>query len=137
MNGDLARAPGKGKAMEKHITLLGVFHIVYHALGLVIGILIISLLGWVVHFVGEPEVSSILGMVMTILGFFLIIIAVPGIIAGVGLIKQRPWGRILALVVGIIDLLDIPLGTALGVYTIWVLMSDDSVPLFPSQAQAS
>ena len=123
--------------MEKHITLLGVFHIVYHALGLVVGIVMISLLTWVVHFVGEPEVSSILGMIMSILGFFLIIIAVPGIIAGVGLLKKRPWARILALVMGVIDLLDIPLGTALGAYTIWVLMRDESVPLFPSQAQSS
>ena len=122
--------------MEKHITLLGVFHIVYHALGLVIGIGMISLLTWVVHFVGEPQVSSILGMVMSIIGFFLIL-AIPGIIAGVGLRKKRPWARIFALVIGIIDLLDIPLGTALGAYTIWVLMSDESIPLFPSQAQVS
>jgi hypothetical protein len=121
--------------MEKHITLLGVLHIVYHALGLLIGVLIVSLLGWIVHFVGEPEVSSILGMVMSIIAFFMIVISVPGIIAGIGLVKRRPWSRILALVIGIIDLLDIPLGTALGVYTIWVLMSDESVPLFPSQPQ--
>ena len=122
--------------MEKHITLLGVFHIVYHALGFVIGILIISLLTWVGHFVGEPEVASILAVVASVIGFFLIILAIPGIIAGIGLLTKRPWARILALVVGIIDLLDIPVGTALGVYTLWVLMSDESIPLFQSHASS-
>ena len=122
--------------MEKHITLLGVLHIVYHALCLLVGILIVSLLGWIVHFVGEPEVSSILGMVMSIIGFFLIVLSVPGIIAGIGLLKMRPWARILALVMGIIDLLDIPLGTALGIYTLWALMSDDAVALFQRQTSS-
>jgi ABC-type glycerol-3-phosphate transport system permease component len=59
---------------------------------------------------------------------FLTIAAVLGVIAfasiltGWGLLKVRPWGRMLALVMGFIALLHPPFGTALGIYTLYVLL---------------
>ena len=58
-------------------------------------------------------------------------LAIPGIIAGIGLVQRRPWARVLALVVGAIGLLDIPVGTALGIYTFWVLMRDEAIDFLP------
>jgi hypothetical protein len=43
------------------------------------------------------------------------------LIAGYGLLQRRPWGRIVAIIVAILALLKIPFGTALGIYTLWVL----------------
>ncbi|HVB33302.1 MAG TPA: zinc ribbon domain-containing protein [Patescibacteria group bacterium] len=45
-----------------------------------------------------------------------------GLAAGWGLWHQRAWGRILALILGVFALFRIPLGTALGIYTLWVLL---------------
>jgi hypothetical protein len=41
--------------------------------------------------------------------------------AGFGLLNRRPWGRIVAIIAAVLALLKFPLGTALGIYTLWVL----------------
>ena len=43
------------------------------------------------------------------------------ILTGYALLTRRPWGRVLAIVFGILALLKLPFGTALGIYTLWVL----------------
>jgi hypothetical protein len=45
-------------------------------------------------------------------------------IAGWGLLKMQPWGRIFALVMAFLNLIHLPFGTALGVYTLFVLLPD-------------
>ncbi len=53
---------------------------------------------------------------------FVGVIAAAQLIAAWGLLERRPWGRILALIVGVLALIHIPFGTALGIYTLWVLL---------------
>jgi hypothetical protein len=53
-------------------------------------------------------------------------------VAGYGLLRRRAWGRILALVVGFLGLVDFPLGTAIGIYTFWVLLQDSAADYFTS-----
>jgi hypothetical protein len=43
------------------------------------------------------------------------------VLTGFALLTRQPWGRILAIVFGIFALIHFPLGTALGIYTLWVL----------------
>jgi ABC-type glycerol-3-phosphate transport system permease component len=49
------------------------------------------------------------------------ITAALALLVGYALLTRRPWGRTLAIVVGILTLLKPLLGTALGIYTLWVL----------------
>lgn len=49
-----------------------------------------------------------------------------GIVTGIGLLHRERWGRILAIVAGVLVLLKPVLGTALGIYTLWVLVPSDS-----------
>lgn len=51
-----------------------------------------------------------------------------------GLRHRRAWARLLALALAAFDVLLVPLGTALGLYAIWVLLHEDARPLFPSGA---
>ena len=53
----------------------------------------------------------------------LLVKAAAGIAAGLGLLQRQDWGRVLAIVLGVISLINIPFGTALGIYTLWVLVS--------------
>ena len=46
--------------------------------------------------------------------------------AGVSLLMHKSWGRILAIVIGILALITIPFGTALVIYTLWVLAPSTS-----------
>ena len=63
----------------------------------------------------------------------LIAVSVPGIVGGVGLLRSKSWARYVILVLSILDLLNIPIGTALGIYGIWVLVNDETVRLLDSR----
>jgi len=58
------------------------------------------------------------------------VLALPGIVAGIGLLQFRPWARILTLILSGFDLLHVPFGTLLGVYGFWVLLSRETEQLF-------
>jgi hypothetical protein len=116
----------KGLAMEKekHIAILGILHIARGAIVLLLGMMGFGLFAGIGVLSGDPTALGILGILGTLAVVFMSVIALPSILAGVGLLRRHAWGRILALVVGFLSLIDIPFGTALGVYTIWVLMDD-------------
>jgi hypothetical protein len=115
---------------EKHVHLLGILHIVHSALMLLIGLGVFVLLMGIGIISQSQDAILVLGIVGMLVAGFLILLSVPGIVGGIGLLKFKQWGRILGLIVGFLNLLDIPLGTALGVYTIWVLLREDVVKVF-------
>lgn len=45
-----------------------------------------------------------------------------GAVAGWGLLEHAPWGRVMAMIVAFLSLLHFPLGTALGIWTLVVLL---------------
>lgn len=52
------------------------------------------------------------------------------IVVGVTLRRRRHWSRLGALMLGSVDLALVPYGTAVGAYTLWVLLSEDGKRLF-------
>jgi hypothetical protein len=58
------------------------------------------------------------------------IVSLPCIIAGFGLLRYRQWARTLTIVLSAVNLMNVPLGTALGLYGLWVLLSPETEPLF-------
>ena len=120
--------------MENHIKAVGILWIVKGILGLFVGFLIMAILLGVGFFAGAASGDDIVLPILASIGFFvgtiLGLLSIPEIIAGFGIMKYKQWARILGLVVGALNLLDIPLGTALGIYTFWVLLKDDSTKLF-------
>ena len=82
-------------------------------------------------FAASAHVSiPILGGIAAFIFFFLLAISLPGVIAGIGLLQFRSWARILTIVLSVLDLIHVPFGTALGVYGLWVLLSQGSERLF-------
>ena len=61
---------------------------------------------------------------------FLVLISLPGLITGIGLLKYQSWARIVGIVLAAINLINIPFGTALGIYGLWVLLNKQTEPLF-------
>ena len=109
------------------VTLVAVLHIVYHALAFIIGLIVLGILSTIGLISGDPCAAAFLATIGSIVAGFFIVLAIPGIIAGVGLLQRKSWSRVLTLIVGAIGLLDIPVGTALGIYTFWVLMRDEAI----------
>ncbi|HMK39871.1 MAG TPA: hypothetical protein VK569_11050 [Bacteroidota bacterium] len=112
--------------MKKHIELLGILHLVYSSIALFVGIFCFMLLSGIGFLAHDAVALGVLGSIGMVICIIITILAVPGIIAGIGLLRMRSWARIIALIVGCLNLLHVPFGTALGVYTLWVLLNDES-----------
>jgi hypothetical protein len=129
--------------VREHIKILGILNIVmgaFTALGglaaLVVtggmaGVITASATDYQDRTVAAPVIAGI-GMAV---GVFLLLLSLPSIIGGWGLIKFRPWSRIVVIVLSVLHLLNIPLGTALGVYGLWVLFSEEGRRILESGGQ--
>ena len=124
----------KERDLDTHVKVLGWLYILSSALMLVMGFL------GLLFFAGigllsaiestEPEAFAILTILGTLGLIFFGLLSLPGLAAGYGLLKHKSWGRILALIVGIFKIFNFPLGTALAIYTFWVLIQDDANAYF-------
>lgn len=119
--------------MKAQVELVGILHIVYSSLGILIAIACFALLSGIGWISGDETAMGVLGLIGMFIAFFLGILSIPGIIAGIGLLKLKPWARILAIIVSCLDLFHIPFGTALGVYTLYVLMNDEAIRLLSGE----
>ena len=117
--------------MDKHVKLIGIFWIVLGSISFLGGFIIFGVLLGISFFpdLGN-EAPSILRIVGSSVGLFLWILSVPKIICGIGLLKRYEWARILTLIIAFLGLLNIPLGTALGIYSFIILLKDDTIKLF-------
>jgi hypothetical protein len=73
-----------------------------------------------------PDVPAFVFPLLHGIGIFLLCGAAIGLLAGWGLLEGQPWARMLAIVLAFLNLLHIPFGTALGIYTLWVLLPAQS-----------
>lgn len=111
-----------------HVRNLGIVWIVVSALR----VLPILGLNWFWHFGGDavwPYRGIFPGHWMGLfgaLGAFWALTGLVGVLAGWGLLDRQPWARTLAIVLGCIALIHFPFGTALGIYTLWVLLPAES-----------
>jgi hypothetical protein len=116
--------------MEKHITVVAAFHIGFSIMGILMAIFVFLLLNIIGIASQESKAQLVLTIVSTGIALFFLILSIPGIIGGIGLFKRRNWARILILVISALNLLNIPFGTALAIYSIWVLVHDETVKIF-------
>jgi hypothetical protein len=122
--------------MDTHVKVLGALQIACGAMGLMAAVLLVFLFGGAAGIVGasgDPQASiavPIIGLTGMALVMFLLVMSLPAVITGIGLLRLRPWARIAGIVLSIIGLIMIPFGTIVGVYGLWVLFSKDTERLF-------
>lgn len=121
--------------MDTHVKVLAFLYIIFGALGTLFGLGMMALLSFigVAGAASDPDAwmaMPILGITGAALGVFILILSLPGVIAGFGLLKYRPWARILTIVLSALNLMNIPFGTIVGVYGLWVMLSDEGSRLF-------
>jgi len=121
--------------LDKHIQLLGIFWIAHGGLIFLGGLFTFGLL-FGLSFLPELESDGV--TILRVVGLsaagLMWLLSFPKIIAGAGLLKRMEWARILTLVLSFLALLNIPLGTALGVYSLVVLLREDTIQLFNQKA---
>ena len=118
--------------MRSHVQAVAWLHIGLGLLGILGAVVIFLTIAGGGLLSGELEAIAVTGTIATVVATFIFLISVPGIIAGWGLLKYRPWARLLTLVVAVFELLNVPFGTLLGVYSFWVLLNERTKPLFSS-----
>ena len=127
--------------VQEHIRLLAILWLALSALNAV-GAVILYVLSNTL-FVHLPEMSGnpmATGWLRPFLGILAMLIAVKaavGFLAGWGLLQREPWARILVIVLAFLALFNVPFGTALGIYTLWVLLPAGADAEYEAQARSA
>jgi hypothetical protein len=128
--------------MEQHLKILGVLNIVFGGLGVCGALVILLVFGIPAGLVvadGDPDAVgtlSIFGVVGGFIFFLAAIFSVPALCAGIGLLKYREWARIWTIVASVLHLINIPFGTVLAVYGLWLMFKDETVTLMKARNPA-
>jgi hypothetical protein len=128
--------------MRDHIKILGILNIVLGSLTAIAGLIVLVVFGGLAGLM-----HSTMGLnttndgfapapILAIIGFgisiFLLVLSAPAIIGGIGLMRFRPWSRVLMIIVSVFHCFHIPIGTALGVYGFWVLFNPEAQRILDS-----
>jgi len=120
--------PGR---VQQHVHLLGILWLAISAFNAVAGLILLVLANTLfahLHEMGAPPQvpTGFLSALISTIGIIVLAKSACGFFAGWGLLQREPWARIVALVLAFISLFHIPIGTAIGVYTMWVLLPGQS-----------
>ena len=119
--------------MATHIRILGWLHVLFSLFGLLMAALVFA--GGMLGGVLSGSLSGLLGAGLggAFAAAFLGAFALPGLLAGYGLLTFKWWARPLTIVLGVLELISFPFGTILGIYTLWVLLSAEGSAQFRRQ----
>lgn len=123
--------------MAQHVKILGILHIVFGGLGVLGAIIVLLIFGGISAAVGLSDHSAdsaaaapILGVIGIFVFILILVLSLPGLIIGIGLLRFRPWARIAAIILSAFDLFGVPFHTALGIYGFWVLLNRETEQMF-------
>ena len=122
--------------METHLKIIAILHIILGTMGIFAAIAVLLLMGGIAGFLGtsarQPEAVwaiPVIGGIAGIIVLVFIVLWLPGLIGGIGLLQHAPWSRVFMIVISALDLLSVPFGTALGIYGIWALTRPETEAL--------
>ena len=122
--------------MPSQLEFLGVLFIVWGLLTALVGLSTLALGIGAFAIITSPSASGghvaagLTAAIFTTLAIIAIVWGTAHVVAGVPLRRRKPWARIMALTLGSVDLLLLPYGTALGIYALWVLLTNEGRRLF-------
>jgi hypothetical protein len=125
--------------MSSHVDFVGVLFIVWGILTMLVGLSTLALGVGAAAIItsasregGSQFAAGLMAAVFTGLAIIAIVWGLAHVVVGAPLRRRRPWTRVIALMLGAVDLLLLPYGTALGCYTLWVLLHEEGKKLFLS-----
>ena len=122
--------------MQTHVKVVAVLMIVLSAFGILAAFGMMAafgLAGGLVGASGDPDAAialPIIGLTGIAIVIFLLVVSLPGLITGFGLLRLRPWARIVGIVLCVLQLFNFPIGTLVGVYGLWVLLNSETERMF-------
>jgi hypothetical protein len=122
--------------MATHVKIIAALCLVFGAFGVLSALFssfIFSALAALVGSTNDPDASAgmaVLGLTGITLTIVVLVFSIPYIICGWGLLKLRPWSRILGIILAAISLIRIPFGTIFGIYALIILFNKETEALF-------
>ena len=120
--------------MEQHFRVVAILQIVMGLLSISIALLILGIIAGAGAFAsalsGNHTAFFITGTVGIVIGALLLLLSLPSIVAGVGLLQRREWARILTIVLSFFHLAHVPIGTIVGAYSLWALFQPEAQTYF-------
>jgi hypothetical protein len=120
--------------MDIHVRRLGTLNILFGVVGLLVSALFFIVYGGPVG-VYQSTDDNILGLLMATSAVAHFLIAIPCIVGGIFVRQLTEWSRGLIIVTSALNILNVPAGSILGGYGLWVLLSPETDPLFSMDAQ--
>jgi hypothetical protein len=107
--------------MGKHVRILGWLQIVLGIIDLLIGLAAFGILSGIGFLSGDAAAAGIMSLIGGFAGAFMLLMALPNFICGMGLLRNwGGWVIILAVVLAFFNLWKFPYGTAVAAYTFWI-----------------
>ena len=122
--------------MAQHVKILGILHIVFGGICVVGAMIVLLVFGGVSALVAADRSSDslmaipVLGAVAGVVFIVMLVVSLPGLIIGIGLLQFRPWARVGGIVLSAFDLLGFPFHTILVIYGLWVLLNRETEQMF-------
>jgi hypothetical protein len=117
--------------MKKHVTVVGSIQIGFSVLGLMAAAAVFVALTFARGFVDDDETArTVLGFLSISIPLLIGLMSTLGLVGGIGILVYKPWARYLLIVLSAIGCVNIPFGTVKGIYSIWVLINDETLKLF-------
>lgn len=122
--------------MATHIKVIAVLFLVCGAMLAALAFFLPAVLGLIAAIVradGDQDAalaSNVLGLTGAGLSIFFGVLALPFVATGWGMLKLKSWSRIAGIVLGALLLIQIPVGTAIGIYALVILFRKDAEVLF-------
>jgi hypothetical protein len=127
--------------VQQHLHVLAILWLLAGALNLFAGaalFLVASIIfGGAIHLEGLANFQPVMRTILSVIGGIVFLKAILALGAGWGLLQRESWARPLAIVLSFIELIHIPFGTALGVYTLIVLLPNESGAEYERLAEAA
>lgn len=126
--------------MIRHVRVLGILISLWGALAALLGVSLLLLAGGAVAVLVGPDggavelAAGLTAGTFALLGVFTLFWGAAHLRAGVLLRRHNAFGRVLTLALGMVDLLLLPFGTMLGLYALWVLLTQEGRRLFTTPA---
>ncbi|MFM8738684.1 MAG: hypothetical protein ACKOC0_00610 [Cytophagales bacterium] len=117
--------------MESHKRVVGILYIVTGVLQFIVMLLVSVLISSLIPFIADNAAENarwvfdwLVPFINIIAAIVIIFFSIPSVVGGAALLQGKSWALTLLLILGCFKLFSFPIGTAIGIYTIWVYAED-------------
>ena len=115
--------------MDIHVRRLGTLNILFGVISLLVSVGLLAVYGGPIG-IYESTDDNVLGLLVSVSAVAHVLLGIPCIIGGLSLRKLQEWSRGMLIVTSALNIINVPVGSVLGGYGLWVLLAPETDPLF-------